>query len=94
MTFMPIFDRPPTPREKAYLEALSQGHKRPSISGQAGHMCRKFGWCEAVYLTPEGEELARSSLPTTMDAIAIVKAGYRAIGFALTVRGRAAMAKG
>ena len=94
MNFMPIFDRPPTTRERAYLTALAEGVKRPPISGQAGHMCRKFGWCEAVYLTPEGEELARSALPSTMDAIAVVRAGYRAIGFALTSRGRAALAKG
>jgi len=93
MTFMPIFDRPPTPRERAYLTALAGGVKRPPISGQAGHMCRKFGWCEAVYLTPEGTELNRSDLPAQMDAIAVVRAGYRAIGFALTSRGRAALAK-
>ena len=43
MTVMPTFDRPPTPRERAYLEALAQGQRWPSISGQAGNMCRKFG---------------------------------------------------
>jgi hypothetical protein len=56
-------------------------------------MCRKFGWCEVVYLTPEGEELTRSVLPAHMDPIATVKAGYRAIGFALTARGRAVLNK-
>ena len=94
MNFMPSFDRSPTPREKSYLVALAEGQKRPSISGQAGHMCRKFGWCEVIYLTPEGGELTRSALPAQMDPIAIVKAGYRAVGFALTSRGRAALAKG
>jgi len=93
MNFMPRPVRDPTPREKAYLTALETGDLRPSISGQAGHMCRKFGWCEAVYLTPEGTELNRSDLPAQMDAIAVVRAGYRAIGFALTSRGRAALAK-
>ena len=93
MTFMPVFDRAPTPRERSYLEALAEGQKRPSISGQAGHMCRKFGWCEVVYLTPDGDELARSALPAQLDPIATVKAGYRAIGFALTARGRAKLAK-
>ena len=93
MTVMPIFDRPPTPRERTYLEALAQGQRWSSISGQAGNMCRKFGWCEAIYRTPQGEELTRSTLAATMDAVAIVKAGYRAIGFSLTARGRAALGR-
>jgi hypothetical protein len=88
MTYMPVFDRPPTPREQAYLEALAGGDMRPSISGQAGHMCRKFGWCEVFYRSPTGEELPRSALPLQMDSIAIVRAGYRAIGYVLTARGR------
>ncbi|GLS18641.1 hypothetical protein GCM10007874_16580 [Labrys miyagiensis] len=94
MNFMPRPERDPTPREKAYLSALEAGELRPSISGQAGHMCRKFGWCEAVYRLPDGSELRRSDLPAQMDSIAIVKAGYRAIGYCLTARGRVALAKG
>jgi len=93
MTFMPVFDRPPTVRERSYLAALAEGQRRPSISGQAGHMCRKFGWCEVIYLTPEGIELTRSALPGSMDPIAVVKAGYRAVGFALTARGKVMLAK-
>ncbi len=94
MNFMPIPDRDPTPREKAYLMALAAGELRPSISGQAGHMCRRFGWCEAVYRLPDGSLLARSAVSGQMDSIAIVKAGYRAIGYCLTSRGRAALARG
>ncbi|CAM5770749.1 hypothetical protein LMIY3S_03277 [Labrys miyagiensis] len=94
MNFMPLPERDPTPREKAYLSALEAGELRPSISGQAGHMCRKFGWCEAVYRLPDGTQLARSELPVQMDSIAIVKAGYRAIGYSLTARGRTALARG
>ena len=93
MNFMPIPDRTPTPREKAYLEALASGDLRPSISGQAGHMCRKFGWCESVYLLADGTQVPRSSLPPQLDSIAVVKAGYRAVGYCLTSRGRAALAK-
>jgi hypothetical protein len=94
MNFMPIPDREPTSREKAYLSALDAGELRPSISGQAGHMCRKFGWCETVYHLPDGTQMARSALPVQMDSITIVKAGYRAIGYCLTSRGRAALARG
>jgi hypothetical protein len=94
MNFMPIPDRSPTPRERAYLEALAAGELRPPISGQAGHMCRRFGWCESVYRLPGGSELAKSELPVHMDSSAIVKAGYRMIGYCLTNRGRAVLARG
>lgn len=94
MNIMQAIERPPTPRERAYLAALADGERNPGISGQAGHMCRKFGWCEVIYLTPEGEERARSSLPPPLnDSIAAVKAGYRAVGFVLTARGRQALAR-
>ena len=93
MNFMPIPDRAARPRERAYLVALAAGNLRPPISGQAGHMCRKFGWCEIVYRLPDGSETTRSALPPQMDSIAVVKAGYRAIGFCLTSRGRAALAR-
>ena len=72
--------RSPTARERDYLSALAAGVRRPGISGKAGHLCRRFGWCEFIYLTSGGEEVARSALPPRMDAIAIVRAGYRAIG--------------
>jgi hypothetical protein len=85
--------RSPTARERDYLNALAAGVRRPGISGKAGHLCRRFGWCEFVYLTSAGQEVARSSLPPRMDAIAIVRAGYRAIGFTLTPRGRMALAE-
>ena len=91
MTFMPIVERPPTTRERAYLEALAEGIRRPPISGQAGNMCRRFGWCETIYTAPDGSEVKRSELPLGMDAIAIVRAGYRAIGYSLTPRGRKAL---
>jgi len=91
MTYMPVFDRPPTPREQAYLDALASGDMRPAISGQAGHMCRKFGWCEVMYRSPAGEEMPRSALPLGMDSIAIVRAGYRAIGYVITPKGRTAL---
>ena len=91
MTFMPIFDRPPRPRELAYLEALWAGDRRPAISGPAGHMCRKFGWCEALYQGPDGEIIARSASP--LDGVGLVKAGYRAIGFVLTARGRTVLSQ-
>ena len=94
MNFMPIPDRVPRPREKAYLAALAAGDRRPPISGQAGHMCRRFGWCEIVYRLPDGSEMPRSALPPQMDSIAVVKAGYRAVGYCLTSRGRAALARG
>jgi hypothetical protein len=84
--------RSPTARERDYLSALAAGVRRPGISGKAGHLCRRFGWCEFIYLTSGGEEVARSALPPRMDAIAIVRAGYRAIGFTLTPRGRMALA--
>jgi hypothetical protein len=85
--------RSPTARERDYLNALAAGVRRPGISGKAGHLCRRFGWCEFLYLTNAGQEVARSSLPPRMDAIAIVRAGYRAIGFTLTPRGRMALAE-
>jgi len=94
MNFMPRPVRDPTPREKAYLTALETGDLRPSISGQAGHMCRKFGWCEVVYRLPDGTQLTRSELPAQMDSITIVKAGYWAIGKRLPPRGKAALARG
>jgi len=56
-------------------------------------MCRKFGWSETVYRAPDGTEAARSTLPDALDAIALVRAGYRAVGFALTVRGRRILAR-
>jgi hypothetical protein len=84
-------DRPPTPRERAYLEALARGERRPRISGQAGHMCRRFGWCEAIFRLPDGSERPRSRLPDGMDGFAAVRAGYRAVGFVLTERGRMAL---
>jgi hypothetical protein len=93
MNFMPFPHRAPRPREKAYLAALAGGNLRPPISGQAGHMCRKFGWCEIVYLLPDGTQMSKSALPAQMDSIAVVKAGYRAIGYCLTNRGRAALAR-
>ncbi|MGJ4856979.1 hypothetical protein AB4037_02615 [Labrys sp. KB_33_2] len=93
MNFMPLPDRDPTPRERSYLTALEAGELRPSISGQAGHMCRKFGWCEAVFHLPDGSQKTRSELPSQMDSIAVIKAGYRAIGYCLTSRGRAALAR-
>jgi hypothetical protein len=93
MNFMPRQERDPTPRERAYLVALEAGELRPSISGQAGHMCRRFGWCEAVYRLPDETLLARSELPGQMDSLAIARAGYRAIGYCLTMRGKAALAK-
>lgn len=83
--------RSPTAREHAYLEALATGVRRPSISGKAGYLCRRFGWCEFVYVGSGGQEVPRSSLPARMDAIAIVRAGYRAVGFTLTARGRMAL---
>ena len=86
-----IGDRLPTPRERAYLEALAEGERRPRISGQAGHMCRRFGWCEAILRLPDGTELPRSRLPQGMDGPAVVRAGYRAVGFVLTERGRMAL---
>jgi hypothetical protein len=91
MNYMPVVDRAPTARERAYLEALATGVRRPSISGQAGNMCRKFGWCEAIYQLPDATEALRSHLPLGMDSIAIVKAGYRLLGYALTERGRKAL---
>ena len=92
MTFMPSMERRPTPRERAYLEALAAGEKRPSISGQAGHMCRRLGWCEVLYKAPGGLEAPRSALPV-IASIAIVKAGYRAVGCVLTARGRDVLAR-
>ncbi len=86
MTFMATFDRNPRPREIAYLEALWAGDRRPSISGPAGHMCRKLGWCEALYQAPDGKIATRSELGG--DTSSIIRAGYRAIGFTLTARGR------
>ena len=85
--------RSPTARETDYLKALAAGVRRPGISGKAGHLCRRFGWCEFVYVSTGGQEVARSALPSRMDAIAIVRAGYRAIGFTLTPRGRMALAQ-
>jgi hypothetical protein len=85
--------RSPTARERDYLSALAAGIRRPGISGKAGHLCRRFGWCEFVYVTNGGQEVPRSLLPPRMDAIAIVRAGYRAIGFTLTPRGRGALAE-
>ncbi|WP_448953622.1 hypothetical protein [Labrys neptuniae] len=93
MNFMPLPDRDPTPRERAYLAALDTGELRPSISGQAGHMCRKFGWCEAVFHLPDGSRKTRSQLPAQMDSFAVIKAGYRAIGYCLTTRGRTVLAR-
>ena len=52
---------------------------------------RKFGWCEAIYQLPDATEALRSHLPLGMDSIAIVKAGYRLLGYALTERGRKAL---
>ena len=49
-------------------------------------MCRKFGWCEALFASPDGAEMPRSALPPGLDAIAVVRAGYRAIGFVLTAK--------
>jgi hypothetical protein len=84
-------ERPPTPRERAYLEALGRGERWPSISGHAGKMCRRFGWCEAVFVGPDGTEVLHSALSGDLDSIGIVKAGYRLVGYALTERGRRAM---
>lgn len=92
MNFMPVIDRPPTMRERAYLEALAGGASRPSISGQAGNMCRRFGWCEVVYRASDGGIVPRSAL-SQLDSIAIVRAGYRAIGYVLTARGLAILAR-
>jgi hypothetical protein len=86
MTLMTIIDRPPRPREVAYLEALWAGERRPAISGPAGHMCRRLGWCEALYQAPDGEVLPRSAL--TLDTSALARAGYRQVGYTLTKRGR------
>jgi hypothetical protein len=94
MNYMPVPGREATPREKAYLSALAAGERRPAISGQAGHMCRRFGWCEALYRLPDGSEAARSELPLQMDAIAIARAGFRAVGYRLTARGRTVLDKG
>jgi hypothetical protein len=80
-------EREPTSRERAYLKALAGGERRPSISGQAGHMCRRFGWCEALYLSRDGGEVARSALPRGLDGVALVRAGYRAVGYVLTGKG-------
>ena len=88
---MPRLERGPTQRERAYLEALAHGEKRPAISGQAGHMCRKLGWCEALFVAPDGVEMPRSALPSSLDAVAVVRAGYRAVGYALTAKGRRVM---
>jgi hypothetical protein len=88
MSFMPVLARTPTPRERRYLEALAAGQRRPPISGQAGNMCRRFGWCETLYRAPDGTEVRRSAIPLA-DPIAVVKAGYRAIGYVLTERGQA-----
>jgi hypothetical protein len=87
MNFVPRIEREPTPRERAYLEALATGVRRPSISGQAGHMCRRFGWCEALYCSREGVEVVRSELPRGLDGVALVRAGYRLIGYVLTGKG-------
>jgi hypothetical protein len=87
MNFVPRIEREPTPRERAYLEALAAGERRPSISGQAGHMCRRFGWCEALYRSRDGEEVVRSGLPRGLDGVALVRAGYRLVGYVLTVKG-------
>jgi len=79
--------RPPTARERWYLESLARGERRPTISGKAGYLCRKFGWCEVLFVNREGREVPRSRLPYGMDAMAVVRAGYRAVGFILTQRG-------
>ncbi|MFN8830718.1 MAG: hypothetical protein ACK50Q_14340 [Labrys sp. (in: a-proteobacteria)] len=86
MTFMTTIERPPRPREVAYLEALWAGERRPAISGPAGHMCRRLGWCEALYQAPDGSLVPRSTL--SMDSTALTRAGYRQVGFVLTKRGR------
>ena len=85
---MPRLERDPTQRERAYLEALANGETRPAISGQAGHMCRRLGWCEALFAASDGAEMPSSALPPGLDAFAVVRAGYRAIGFVLTAKGR------
>ena len=51
-------------------------------------MCRRLGWCEALFAAPDGAEIPRSALPPGLDAFAVVRAGYRAIGFVLTAKGR------
>lgn len=86
MTFMTTIERPPRPREVAYLEALWAGERRPAISGPAGHMCRRLGWCEALYLAPDGTLAPRSAL--SIDTNALTRAGYRQVGYVLTKRGR------
>jgi hypothetical protein len=67
---------------------LALGRSVPPTGGTTRHMGRRFGWCEVIYRRPNWRELRVFEQPIYGDTIALVRAGYRAIGYRLTNRGQ------